>query len=298
VLHAFWAAGPGVLGAIASRLLRVPLVLTLPGGDVADRPDIGFGALSTARGRMMVRLAVAGASAVNTPSDEMARLAAEAGIAAETIPLGVALDRWPPAPPRTRCDGAPLRLLHVANLNRVKDQPTLLRALALLERRGVAFSLETAGFDALGGRIQRLRAELGLQDDIRFLGFVPHDRLRPLFDRADLLLVSSVHEAGPLVMLEAAVAGLPTVGTAVGHIVDFAPEGAACVAIGDPGALAEAIERFAGDESLRLRVASTAQQRALRIDAAFTCRAFLRSYREVACGRGARSSEAEISARV
>jgi glycosyltransferase involved in cell wall biosynthesis len=297
VIHALWAAEPGFCGAIAARLLRVPLVLSLPGGDVVSHPDFGFGAFSTWRGRLRVRLAVAGASAINTPSEWMTRLTAKAGISAETIALGVALDRWPVAAPRAREAGTPLRLLHVASLNRVKDQPTLLRAMALLKERGVAFELDVAGFDTLAGEVQRLAAQLGLGAEVRFLGFLPHDLLRARFDRADVFVLASIHEAGPASLLEAAVAGLAVVGTAVGHFVDFAPGAAVAVPVGDAVALADALEQIARNEPHRLRLAAAAQDRALRLDADFTCRAFLRSYREVT-GRAVKSSEAEISSRV
>lgn len=298
VIHALWAQGPGVLGALAARLLRVPMVLSLPGGDVADLREIAYGGLSTARGRLAFRFAVAVAAAVNTPSAWMAGLAAKAGTRAETIALGVALDRWPPSAPRERGAGEPIRLMHVANLNQVKDQPTLLRAMTLLKERGVPFTLAVVGFDTLGGAVQRLTAELGLRAEVTFAGFVPHDQLRPLFDRADLLVVSSVHEAGPLVMLEAAIAGIPTIGTEVGHIADFAPEAAVCVPVGDAPALADAIEQVAGNEPRRLRIAAAAQDRALRLDADHTCREILRVYRAVARSRATRSSEAEISSLV
>ena len=298
VIHAFWADGPGVLGAIAARLLRVPMVLSLPGGDVADHPEVPYGALSRPWSRLKVRLAAAQAHAVNTPSGAMARLAAKAGIGAETIALGVALDRWPPAVPRERREREPIRLLHVANLNRIKDQPTILRAMALLKERGVPFALEIVGFDTLDGEIHRLVAELGLESNVTFLGFQPRDCLRPLFDSADLLVVSSIHEAGPLVMLEAAVAGVPTVGTAVGHIADFAPDAAVCVPVRDAFALADAVEQLACDELRRLHIAVAAQNRALRLDADHTCREVLRVYGEVTALRAVRSSEAEISSRV
>lgn len=298
VIHALWANGPGVLGAVAARLLRVPMVLSLPGGDVANHRAIAYGGLATVRGRLALRLAVAGADAVNTPSAWMADLAAKAGIRAEPIVLGVALDRWPPSAPRQRRVHEPIRLLHVANLNLVKDQATLLRGMALLKRRGIAFTLEIAGFDARGGDVQCLAAELGLQAEVAFLGFMPHDLLRPLFDRADVLVVSSIHEAGPLVMLEAAIAGIPTIGTKVGHIADFAPEAAVCVPVGDASALAAAVEQLARNEPHRLHIAAAAQARALRFDADQTCRAFQRVYREVVRPRATRSSEAEISSRV
>ena len=40
---------------------------------------------------------------------------------------------------------------------------------------------------------------------------------------ADLLLVTSRREAVPIALLEAAVARVPAVGTAVGHLVEWSP---------------------------------------------------------------------------
>jgi len=130
--------------------------------------------------------------------------------------------------------GAPLRIVQVANLNRVKDQETLLDALHMLAARGVAFELDVIGLDTLGGTVQRRCHDLGLADRVRFHGFVEHDAVRPFIERADLMVVSSRHEGVPIASLEAAVAGVPTVGTAVGQIADWAPDAAIAVPIGDP----------------------------------------------------------------
>jgi tRNA A37 threonylcarbamoyladenosine modification protein TsaB len=54
--------------------------------------------------------------------------------------------------------------MHVAALNRIKDQPTLLAAMALLKQRGVPFGLAIVGLDTLDGEMQRLAARLGLAD--------------------------------------------------------------------------------------------------------------------------------------
>jgi glycosyltransferase involved in cell wall biosynthesis len=92
------------------------------------------------------------------------------------------------------------------------------------------------------------------------------------------MVFSSLSEGAPIAMLEAAIAGVPTVGTAVGHIAEYAPEAAIAVPTRDAGALAEAIFRVAGDEDLRLRMAGRAQARALAEDADFTATAFLDLY--------------------
>jgi glycosyltransferase involved in cell wall biosynthesis len=95
------------------------------------------------------------------------------------------------------------------------------------------------------------------------------------------MLLSSRHEAGPIVMVEAAMVGLPTVGTKVGLIDDWAPDAAVAVAVGDAVALADAVVRLAGDESERLRLAGAAHRRALAADADDTARRFRAVYAEV-----------------
>ena len=281
VLHAFWAAPAGAVAALAGRMLRVPVLLHLPGGDLARLPEIGYGARLHWRDRLWTRVALAGASRVAAPSTFVVEQARTLGIAAERVPLGVALDRWPPLPPRRRAPGEPACLLHVGSLNPVKDQETLLRAAAALRDSGLDFQLDVIGEDTLGGAVQRRTAELGVDDAVRFHGFLPHGELRPWVERANLLVVTSRHEAGPLVLLEAAVAGVPAAGTAVGHLADWAPDAAAAVPVGDAAALAREISRLLADEDARLRMAARAQERAVAEDADFTARAVRRLYEEL-----------------
>jgi glycosyltransferase involved in cell wall biosynthesis len=281
VIHAFWSS-IGAPGAVAGRLLRVPLILTLPGGDVVGLAEIGYGAQLSRRGRLDLWLAARRAAQVNVPSRFMRDLALRLGIVATVVPLGVDLACWPPAPPRPRDTARPVRLLHVASLNRVKDQPTLLNAIANLRARGVGLELVAIGVDTLDGEIQRLASRMGLT--VSFLGALRHAELRPWFEWADLLVVSSRHEAGQMVTLEAAVAGVPTVGTHVGHTTDLAPHAAVAVPVGDAPALAEAIASLAADDARRLQLAAAAQAIAVRNDADFTARTFLEVYRSVQAG--------------
>jgi glycosyltransferase involved in cell wall biosynthesis len=281
VIHAFWTT-MGLVAAFASKLLRVPMVLTLPGGDLVSLRDIDYGARLSVKGRTELRIAAGAARRTTTPSQFMRDMAAALGIDAVAVPLGVDLERWPPAPPRTRELAAKLKLLHVADLNRVKDQPTLLQAVGLLKAEGIPFELRVIGYDTLAGEIQRLAAELGLEQDVRFIGSLDHDKLRAHYEWADLLVMASRHEAGPLVMLEAALAGVPTVGTSVGHLADHSPHAAMAVPVGDPVALANAIRSIANDEPLRLSLAEAAQNFSVDHDAAYTASALIGIYRDVA----------------
>jgi glycosyltransferase involved in cell wall biosynthesis len=200
------------------------------------------------------------------------------GATAHRVPLGVDLEVWPPRDPLPRDPSRPARLVHVASLNRVKDQTTLLRALASLMQSGLNFQMNVVGDDTLNGVVQSMAAELGLSERVRFLGFMTQRQLRPIVDAADLMIVSSRHEAGPFVMLEAAVAGVPTVGTAVGHIREWSPAAAACVPVGDWARLAASISQLLQDEDLRLRIAREALRRAVREDADYTAECFQKLY--------------------
>lgn len=280
VLHAFWAAPSGLLAALAGRLLRRPVLLHLAGGELVSLKDIRYGGRCTLRGRAVVRGAMAGATLRTAASGPMLRAAQALGFSAEPLVLGVDLRTWPIRKPRRR-SSSPAPLLHVASLAPVKDQATLLRALVLLSADGVPFTLDIVGADTMGGRVQRLAAALGLADRVRFWDYLPHRELRPLMERADLLVLSSRHEAGPVVALEAAVSGVPTAGTEVGHLADWAPEAASAVPVGDHVALAAAIEELLTDDRKRMSVAAAAQEWAVSHDAEWTASQVLRWYEEL-----------------
>jgi glycosyltransferase involved in cell wall biosynthesis len=287
VIHAFWG-GCGTLAAFAGWRHRVPMMLHLGGGELVALPDIGYGGRLTLRGRLGLRVATAGARRVTVASLFMQRLAAMQGVAAQQVPLGVALDRWPVRSPRPRDGSRPARLLSVGDIRPVKDQSTLLNAASRLAASGVRFDLDIAGLDTMDGAAQALARAVGVGALVRWHGLLAREALRALVEEADLLLVSSRHEAGPLAMLEAAIAGVPTVGTAVGHVADWSPEAAVAVPPGDGVALADAAQALLAEEERRLALAREAQRRAIAWDADFTATSFERIYDELVDDRPSR----------
>lgn len=287
VIHAFWAVPQGLLAAMARQYLGRPVLLHLPGGDVARLPDIGYGARTTMIGRLALRIATSAADRIATLSNEIVRQCRVLNISAERIQLGVALDRWPAVPPRRRVDCAPLRLLHVADLSPVKNQKTLLIAAQQLRRQGIEFVLDIVGGDTLNGAIQARARELGLDAMVRFHGFLSQDALREWMREADILVVSSRHEAGPIVALEAAACGVAVAGTNVGLLADWAPDAARVVDVGDGIALGEALLDLSRNEDQRLRLASEAQKRAVAENADVTTERIRSLYLEMASARQA-----------
>jgi glycosyltransferase involved in cell wall biosynthesis len=285
LLHGFWAGSHGALAVGLAALLRLPSLVHVAGGELVALTDIGYGGSCTWRGGLLTRATLRRATLVTCASTPMIELVAASGVTAQRLPLGVDLRRWAPRLPVRRRRDEPARLVHVASLNAVKDQPTLLRALRRLADTGRTFHLDVAGEDTLGGRVQALATELELAERVTFHGFLTQAALRPIVEAAHVALISSRHEAGPLALLEAAVAGVPTVGTAVGHIAEWSPDAALAVPCEDPGALAAALATVLDDEELRMRLATAALQRAEREDADATARMFNEAYRRVTARR-------------
>lgn len=263
VVHAFWAGAPGQVASAFAAIERVPAVVTLPGGDLARIRDIAYGAQQRLRSRLTTRLVLSRAAAIIVPSEWLAAQARAQGWDPIVYPFGIALDRWPPMLPRGRLSGAQLRLIHVGSLNRVKDQFGLLDALRLLANQGTSFTMDVIGADTLGGAVQRHCQAIGLDDRVTFHGFLPNAGVRGHLERADLLIMNSRHEGAPIAMLEAAVAGVPTVGTGVGNIADWSPQAAVAVPVQSPHTLAQAIADLSRNEPERLRLANAAHRRAV-----------------------------------
>ena len=282
LVQSIWSGSCGLVAVLAARRLRLPSLVHVAGGEVVALPEIAYGGRLSWRGRLREAIVLRAADQVTAASPAMIAALARVGIPATRLPLGVDLLQWPPRAPSRRDPRSAARLIHVGSLNRVKDQAMLLRALAALAAGGTRFEMDLVGEDTLGGELQVLARQLGIAERVHFRGFLTQAQLRPLLQAAQVMVISSRHEAGPVAVLEAAVAGVPTVGTAVGHVAEWAPVAALSVPVGDHVALAHALGEVLGDEERRLRIAREAAARAVREDADHTARAFQAMYATLA----------------
>lgn len=282
VLHAFWGLPCGLLAGMAGRALRIPVVTSLAGGELVALPDIGYGVQLHWRGRWLNKLALTLATQVTVATHYMADLAGRIGVQPRIIPLGAAAQVETKAHATshvndiTRADRN--RLLHVASLNKVKDQTTLLRAMRLMADALPDTSLDIIGEDTLNGAMQRLCRELDLDRHVSFHGFLPSADVAPFFAGADLFVLPSRHDAAPVVVLEAAMRGLPTVGTNVGYMHDWAPERAVAVSVGDFESLATATIALLKDGAKRRFLGQNARAWAEAYNADWTAATFEHMY--------------------
>lgn len=236
VLHAIWADETGFISNWAGKRLGIPTVVTVAGGELVQFDDIGYGLQGGRISRWLVKRALLGASVIVTPSIYVQNLAkedlpAEKHSAIQMIPLGVDTDLF--KPPDPDLDWRPREYLHVASLNPIKDQKTLLRLVAKLPNA----TLDIVGDGALLSELENLVQELGIGDRVVFHGAVPHHLLPAFYQEARFLLMTSRHEAFCMAAIEALACGTGVIGTATGVL----PEIGLTAPVGDIKALQEVI---------------------------------------------------------
>jgi len=142
-------------------------------------------------------------------------------------------------------------VIQVARLNRLKDQPTAIRAMAQLVARFPLARLLIAGDGEERERLESLIAELGVSRHVQLLG--TRRDIPQLLAAADVFLLSSVSEGIPLTLIEAMAAGVPCVSTAVGGTPEVIVDGQTGLLArpGNPADVAAKLEALLTDANLR-----------------------------------------------
>ena len=111
------------------------------------------------------------------------------------------------------------------------------------------------------GAWRRYARSLGLGTDrVEFLGAIPRSELLSRLRRATLVALPSYMESCPYSLIEAMAFEKPIVATAIPGTLSMVEDGVSALLVppGDPRALAEAIDRLLGDETLRRRLGKAA----------------------------------------
>ena len=97
-----------------------------------------------------------------------------------------------------------LVFLYVGRVMPLKRIDFSIKALKILKDKGIKFKFLVVGKGIYQKDLEDLAKELGLQDDVKFLGFVERELLPYINARADLLLFPSLYDNFGLVKVEAA----------------------------------------------------------------------------------------------
>lgn len=161
-------------------------------------------------------------------------------------------------------DDTQVLVAFVGRLNHQKGIDTFVAAMSHLAACGNPQRLVIAGEGPGQAVVENFIAHGEGGRFSRFLGFV--DDVRGVLSAADIFVMPSRWEGWPLGLAEAMAAGLPVVATAAVGIADIVRNGKAgiLVELNDVVALAEAIERLAGDPQLRASLGQAGREQAAR----------------------------------
>jgi glycosyltransferase involved in cell wall biosynthesis len=101
--------------------------------------------------------------------------------------------------------------------------------------------------------LQRLTAELGLEQDVIYTGF--RDDVPALLSALDLFVLPSLQESCPVALLEAMAMRVPVVATDVGSVREMVTNGHSGFVVppGDAGALAQAVLTYLAQPPSQIR---------------------------------------------
>jgi phosphatidylinositol alpha-1,6-mannosyltransferase len=183
-----------------------------------------------------------------------------------TVPLGTNPVQFRPGldPTRVRerygLEGGPW-LLTVSRLEWHKGIDTTIRALPAVRAAVPGARYAIAGFGPRREPLERLAAETGVADAVRFLGDVPDQDLPSLYNAADLYVGASrrhdlVVEGFGISLVEASACGLAVVGGRSGGVPEAVRDGETGVLVDphDPAAVAAAVTTLLRDAERRGRL--------------------------------------------
>ncbi len=213
ILDAHFLYPDGVAAVLLGRKLGMPVVMTARGSDVNVKCE-------NAVMRRWIGWAADRCAAIVTVSEALAIKLKAMHIASgkvHVLPNGVDLQRFRPTPDRSlRSDGpsSDLVLLSVGHLLEAKGHHIAIEALQEIPGATLLIVGEGPEEDAL----RKLATRLGLATRVRFLGYVPHDKMAAVYSSADFTILASAHEGMPNVMLESLACGTRVIATAVGGV--------------------------------------------------------------------------------
>jgi glycosyltransferase involved in cell wall biosynthesis len=197
------------------------------------------------------------------------------------LPLGVNVQDYRQR--RRSAHGADLKILFLGRMVSVKGIDVLVTAISMLNKNNLRTTTHIVGDGPLLPKIRALIEQLDLADRVKLCGIVTEETKRNLLASFDVLVVPSIYEPIPTVILEAFAAGVPVIASDVGGIPELVRHGfnGFLTKAGDAKDLANAISILAKDARLRRRLALNAMRYVNRHDWSHVVDSYIAFYEQV-----------------
>ncbi len=167
----------------------------------------------------------------------------------------------------TSGDPSPKYILCVSTLHPHKNIGRLMGAFAIFRKRHPELRLVIAGMKGFAAaRLEAERRRLGLEETVRFTGWIPRAELSDLFEHATAFVAPSEFEGFGMPLSEALAAGIPAACSAIPPFDEIADAAAIRFDPRDVLAIADAMETTVCDAAFREQAAIAGPARARRFD--------------------------------
>lgn len=237
------------------------LVTSTWGSDVCESPEFPL----PERHKQGVRDLLSRSHVVTATTRFLAKETAKfcpAGKPIHVIPFGVDCDRFrPPDDPRRPTNE--IRLGFVKNLERKYGPEQLLAAMPAIVKHSPRVKLFMCGRGDMAQELHELVDRLHLREHVEFTGRIPHDRVIPLVQSLDVMVMpSTCQESFGVAAIEASACEIPVVATQVGGVPEAVVDGQTGLLVPpfDPDALARAIIGLIDDPQRRVQMGRAGRQ--------------------------------------
>jgi glycogen synthase len=265
LIHAQYGYPPGFAALEASKILDVPNIVSIQGG---DGHWVGVNCCSTHKSAMKTVLQHAGKILIGSRSfaEEVHENHAVDVSGFEIVPGAVDTARFTPRSDWTAGEfiaaDEPTLLYH-GRVDARKGALDLLEAFAeLLKEIDVRPTLLISGIGPDSERVKERVEELGLNKFVEILGYVAYDQVPLVYQNADVFVSPTYAEGFSNTILEAMAAGLAIVSTRSVGVVDCLRDGENGLLV-KPGSVAElknALREVLVNHELRKSIAGSALQ--------------------------------------
>jgi colanic acid/amylovoran biosynthesis glycosyltransferase len=190
------------------------------------------------------------------------------GLPHALIPPAIDLAAIPQASPRTNgklgAQDHPLRILSVGRLHWKKGYEYALQAVKILSDQGINCEFRIIGDGERQAALYFARHQMGLTQEVEFLGGLPHTQVIEYLHWADVFLHAAVSEGFCNAVLEAQTMGIPVVCSDADGLRENVDDGVTGFVVPrrDPHAMAEKLRLLAADGRLRQRKGQAGRMRA------------------------------------
>ena len=147
-------------------------------------------------------------------------------------------------------------ILFVGQLNEIKGVKDLIHAFSEISLNWPNLHLNIVGTGFLEEFLRKKYKKLIAQNKITFHGYLNKEKLTKIYSEADLLIVPSIHDACPNVVLEAFGYGIPVLGSKVGGIPELIKENKTGLLFPpkSPGLIVKKIDFLLNDPDLYIKM--------------------------------------------